>query len=127
MWPEQSNLSPTTVPEEEKSACHLTTTAKIQPIIALDCFRSSPLLSRSLRECSSSLKTRSSSSSSERSPHLTVTEFAVAESYWVSVAQGEGLPEELKLLQADLPLPKNNCLLTLRPFLDELSVLGVGG
>ena len=130
MWPEQPNLSSATMPEEERSVCHLVTMDIIQPIISLDRFSKFATLKRVTAWMFRFIKnTRSPiSTSSERSPYLTVAELTASEDYWVSVAQRESFAEELRLLKADLPLPKTNRLLPLRPFIcKSLSVLWVGG
>jgi hypothetical protein len=128
MWPEQSNLSSATIPEEERSVCHLATTAVFQSIVPLDRFSKFVTLKRVTAWMFRFIQNTRPNATSERCPYLTVGELTVAENYWVSVAQKESFAEELDLLKTNLPLPKSNRLLPLRPFIDEsLSILRVGG
>ena len=129
MWPDQLNLSSTTVPEEERNVCHLATATTAQLIIPFDRF--SYIFTKLKRITAWVLrfvKNARPSSTSESCPHLTVTELISAENYWISIVQGECFAEEIELLKTGLPLPKNNRFLPLRPFLDQsLALLRVGG
>ena len=131
MWP---NLSPETIPEEEKEMCHLTTTTIIefkQPVIPIDRFSSYAHLRRITAWIYQFVNNACVSASRRSTPnkchHLSVAELVVAENYWISVAQQELFPDELKSLRSDLPLSKDSILLPFRPFLDESRLLRVGG
>ena len=57
MWPDQLNLSSTTIPEEERNVCHLATATTAQPIIPFDRFSTFSILCMTLTVavCSTSL------------------------------------------------------------------------
>jgi hypothetical protein len=128
MWPDQLNLSSTTVPEEERNVCHLATATTAQLIIPFDRFSTFTKLKRITAWVLRFVKNARPSSTSESCPYLTVTELISAENYWISIVQGECFAEEIELLKTGMPLPKNNRFLPLQPFLDQsLALLRVGG
>ena len=59
--------------------------------------------------------------------HLSVDELNVSFNLLCSLAQKESFPSEIKLLSKGNPLPHNSKLLCLSPFMDENSLIRVGG
>ncbi|XP_003370011.1 Pao retrotransposon peptidase superfamily [Trichinella spiralis] len=58
---------------------------------------------------------------------LTSEEMITAEKYWLKIVQRNEFHDEIQILQKGRPLPKENRLKTLDPFLDEDGLLRVGG
>ncbi|KRZ50901.1 hypothetical protein T02_12727 [Trichinella nativa] len=58
---------------------------------------------------------------------LTSEEMITAEKYWLKIVQRNEFHDEIQKLQNGRPLPKENRLKTLDPFLDEDGLLRVGG
>ncbi|KRX34641.1 hypothetical protein T05_6672 [Trichinella murrelli] len=58
---------------------------------------------------------------------LTSEEMITAEKYWLKIVQRNEFHDEIQILQNGRPLPKENRLKTLDPFLDEDGFLRVGG
>ena len=115
------------VPEEERNVCHLTAVT-IHSIIPFNRFSKFTTLKRVTAWMFRFIRNAHSDSTSVNSPHLTVVELSNAESYWISVVQRESFAEELRMLNANLPLPKSNRLLPLQPLIDQAhSILRVGG
>ena len=79
MWPDQLNLSSTTVPEEERNVCHLATATTAQLIIPFDRFSTFTKLKRITAWVLRFVKNACPSSTSESCPYLTVTELISAE------------------------------------------------
>ena len=61
------------------------------------------------------------------SQSLTMSELVDAERYWILLSQQEHFSTEIKSLKAKCLVPKDSCLLPFRPFLDQTSILRVGG
>ena len=132
MWPEQPDLSAKVIPEEEREICHVATAQCKKPLIPFDRFSTFTRLKRVtawvLRFLNNTRALASGKSVLDDPPHLTVSELITAESYWISISQQEHFSDEINLLRADQPLPKNSILLPFRPFLDKPhSILRVGG
>ena len=58
---------------------------------------------------------------------LTVEEVNQTVMYWIRVAQGDHFSDEHEALMRKTPLSKSSPLLSLRPFLDNMGVIRVGG
>ena len=58
---------------------------------------------------------------------LAVREITAAECYWLSISQGVHFPVELEALKSHSAIPDTSCLVPLRPFLDSLGLIRVGG
>ena len=56
-----------------------------------------------------------------------VREITAAECYWLSISQGVHFPAELKALKSHSAIPDTSCHVPLRPFLDSLGLIRVGG
>ena len=58
---------------------------------------------------------------------IALRELATSENYWISLIQHETFAIEIKSLTESQPLTKSSRLFSLHPFIDQSSVLRVGG
>ncbi|XP_043464547.1 uncharacterized protein LOC122499986 [Leptopilina heterotoma] len=63
----------------------------------------------------------------EIEPYLTADELRRSQLTWLKVVQNDHFSETIELLKNKKPLPRNNPLIKLAPFLDDDDILRVGG
>lgn len=125
-WPSQSVSLPTESEEEKRELCMLTIVRRRNPIIPYDRFSSFTRLKRVtawvFRFVNNCKKKEDKVTSC-----LTVNELISAESYWISLAQQDHFPSEIRELEVKGMISTTSSLLTLCPQLDPNKVLRVGG
>ena len=106
-------------------AVQFTSTDPAEPLLDLDkysrlrtVFRLTAWVKRFVNNARSSQKTHG---------ELTAEELTAAEMYWVKVTQEQGFSQELSLLKSGKELDKDSKIKDLKPFLDENSLISVGG
>ena len=129
-WPKQSHPMVSRVSEEEREMC-LVTTFVPRKTAVLDIGKYSSFtklkrvtawLLRFVHNC----RARKDNAKPEIF-FLAVREITAAECYWLSISQSVYFPAELKALKSHSAIPDTSCLMPLRPFLDSLGLIRVGG
>ena len=130
-WPKRSSISADSLPEEEREVSFVTTVQTKRPVIPLDRYSNFTRLQRVtawiLRFVHNCRASSGRTVEPNNSPFLTMSELVDAERYWILLSQQEHFSTEIKSLKAKCLVPKDSCLLPFRPFLDQTSILRVGG
>ena len=124
-WPVQSSLPMNTPCEEERDVCHtvalqspkaITTPSKYSSFSRLQ--RVTAWIYRFIHNCRMT-----------KISHivLSVAELSRAEMYWLSIAQDDSFPLEVKALKLERVLPNSSALLPFNPFIDRNGIMRVGG
>ena len=125
-WPKQTDIPPSTIPDEQKEICVHTHLELMEPIIPLDRFSSYNMLTRVTAWVFRFISNARKNNSPIKTP-LTVTEVNKAETYWISMSQSQRFTSELKALSSKQVLPSSSSLFSLHPFLDSQGILRVSG
>ncbi len=129
-WPVQADCTEPEASENERELCfHIT----VQPRLSIldrysklsQLLRVTTWVLRFVSNCRS--RARHPDIPLQMRPSLTTQELSIAETHWITASQADCFAEEIQTLKKDRELPNSSCLLPLRPFLDESSVLRVGG
>ena len=127
-WPIPDSLPPNEPSVEAEEMCsHLAIVS--DPVIPIDRFSSFTRLTRVtawmkrfLYNCRASKR-----GLSRKVEPLSVEELNQAMMYWIRVIQKDHFSDEYKALCKKVQLPTSSVLLSLRPFLDDMGLLRVGG
>ena len=126
-WPKQSSISADSIPEEEREVPFVTTVQTKWPVIPLNRYSNFSCLQRVtawiLRFVCNCHALNVRTVEPNNSPSLTMSELVDVERYWVLLSQQEHFSTEIKSLKAKCLVPKDGCLLTFCPFLDQTSRL----
>lgn len=124
-WPQHLSSYPCDAPEEERQTCFASITQDHNPI-DINHYSSFTRLKRVTAWMFRFIHNCRSGRSRTSGP-LSVDELTATETYWLSIAQSHTFQTEIDALEKGKPMPNASCLRTLRPFIDSLGLLRVGG
>ncbi|KRZ75252.1 hypothetical protein T10_4672 [Trichinella papuae] len=115
--------------EEERRTTSLTLSVNVRtlPIFEFEKFGNFENMLRVTAYCKRFASNCRTSPERRKLNTLTGEEMITAEKYWLKTVQRDAFHDELKTLENGKPLPKENRLKTLDPFLDEDDLCRVGG
>ena len=129
-WPEQTDLSPLQIKDEERELSLHSTTSVPTPLLNVGDYSSFTKLKRItswvFRFIRNS-RSRQHETEPTRHAHLTTQELNDAATYWYSRAQRDHFEVEIDAIKSKTGLPKATSLLPLHPILDSTGILRVGG
>ena len=132
-WPKQLVVKPNLPSDEadELCSCIGTVVAEEQPLIPLDQYS---VFNRLIRVTAWMIRFITNCRSKKLTIHceegpltIIIQELSQATSYWIKLIQKESWPEEINALKKGSRIRQTSRILSLNPFLDDLSILRVGG
>ena len=127
-WPIQLPLPPNQKEVDSPEVSLHVVTQTRSPIIPIDRFSSfnhlklvTAWMVRFIRNC------QTKNPSERRKTSLTTAELLFAENYWIKIIQADHFEAELTSVRTTESLPRSSTLLPLQPFVDDSSILRVGG
>ncbi|KRZ08573.1 hypothetical protein T4B_14298 [Trichinella pseudospiralis] len=113
--------------ERRSTVIMMNVNVTIPPIFEVEKFRNFEKVLRLTAYCYRFVSNCKTLPERRRLRELTSEEMITAEKYWLKIVQRNEFHDEIQILQNGRPLPKENRLKTLDPFLDEDGFLRVGG
>ena len=125
-WPHQSNLPCIETTVERVYTLH-TVTQKEVPIDHYSSYTKLKRVTAWILHFVNNCHTNKNGCSLQLSSSLTTQELHTAETYWISIAEEDSLPEEIETIKESKILRSSDPLLSLHPILDSSGILRVGG